>query len=930
MRTAKFACSTSDWPRRWDARATNVMRTNRKRRMPRPQERWSGTEWSGAADAGELEDVVVTAPTSSSSSTGAGTPGYMSPEQIRGEPLDPRTDIFSLGCVLYECCTGAPMIGGNTPQERLSTTLREPCDPTKLAGLPPAVAKVIEQCLEGSPEDRPSEVRAVRRVLEEVQEQWTIERLTRERGSRDEQATPKGNLPQSLSAFVGRQTLLEEIQNALHAHHLVTLTGTGGSGKTRLSIEAARGLAEAYPDGVWLIELAPLSDERLLEESVLSALGMDDVPGKSARDTLIDALSSRTALLLLDNCEHVISACAVFAHELMRKAAKEGGTRLLATSREALGVSGEHRIAIPPLSVPDRTSSIEGMRTNEAVALFESRARQVRADFALTPENASLVAAICRRLDGLPLALELAASRMRVMNVQDLHDRLDDRFRILTGGSREKLPRQRTLRASIEWSHEQLTDAERTLFRRLSVFAGGWTLAAVERICAGAGLEHWEVLDTLTSLIDKSLVEVDFGRIESGQSTPRYRMLETVRAYATEQLTEAGETARVQQRFIEYFAGFVESGAQALIGPEASRVVREQKLDYENTREAILLAIERLDVAPALNMSSWMLRYWFMTSSWSEGARLLEQALEMPGVEEHPLPLASALNSAGAVATRMGDSEGSIPHLKRAAELFEASGKREHVARASMNLGNSYSYLGRYEEAAEHHERALELGRSLHDDWLVAASLTNLCNVNEALGEHERMGECAAEAAELFEKLGDRANLIMANNYRGLYAFRKAQWEEAIRFFDRSLSAAEELGDRYWAAMMRLHRGTALLCWRGAVDAVADVLAALEVGGEMEEPMLALAALESAVSLLSQQTRYVEAARIAGAIAANRERYKMPGRKVDEASFSAMLDSVREHAGEAAYADSFGEGERLDLSESVRAAMSLVSAATRT
>ena len=337
------------------------------------------------------------------------------------------------------------------------------------------------------------------------------------------QAAPKHNLPSQLTSFIGREQEIAQLKALVTANRLVTLTGTGGAGKTRLALQAASQLLDAFPDGVWLVELAALSDPGLVTQAVVRALGQQEQPGRPLIETLVDYLAMKRLLLILDNTEHVLGACGELADRALRRSAQ---VSVLVTSRERLGIDGELTFRVPSLSVPDAKATItpETVSAYEGVRLFVERARLLRPHFTVTAENASAVASICYRLDGIPLAIELAAPRLRSMSVEELGMRLDERFALLTEGSRTALPRQRTLRSMIDWSYDLLTSVEQALLRRLSVFAGGWTLASAEQVCTGEGVATKDVIDLLASLSDKNLIVID----EQGGAT-RHRMLETAR-----------------------------------------------------------------------------------------------------------------------------------------------------------------------------------------------------------------------------------------------------------------------------------------------------------------------------------------------------------------------------------------------------------------
>ena len=360
--------------------------------------------------------------------------------------------------------------------------------------------------------------------------------------------TRRHNLPAELTSFVGRRKELLELPGVLASSRLLSLTGAGGVGKTRLAVRLASGLVNEFPDGVWLVDLAPLSVPDLVAQTIATALGVREGPQRSARDALLDTLRDRELLLVLDNCEHLIAACAELVEALLRGAP---ALRILATSREALGVSGETVCRVPSLSLPEALASVpvDALVDSEATQLFIERASAVDPAFTPTPDNADAIARICRRLDGIPLAIELAAARVVVLSPEQIEARLQDRFRLLTGGARTAVARQRTLEATVDWSYQLLSDVERQLLSRLSVFPAAWTLEAAEHVCGGDGIDEHDVLDLLSRLVSKSLVVVD----SEFAGERRYRFLETVRQYARERLVQAGAADRLRERHFEFF-----------------------------------------------------------------------------------------------------------------------------------------------------------------------------------------------------------------------------------------------------------------------------------------------------------------------------------------------------------------------------------------
>jgi predicted ATPase/DNA-binding XRE family transcriptional regulator len=433
------------------------------------------------------------------------------------------------------------------------------------AGLSPRTVSDLERGVSAAP--RRDTLAALAAALGVTPEQRAALELAARRAPEPADATVRRhNLPVQLSTFVGREQELGEVQALVRRHRLATLTGAGGCGKTRLALRAAADLfdADAFADGAWLVDLAPIADSALIARAALTALGAREVPGHAALDTLVDFLHARTTLLVLDNCEHLVVACAGLADALLRACP---GLRVLATSREPLGVPGEAVWRVPSLGVPPPGAADADVGRSEAVRLFTERARLVQPGYAVTAANAAAVAQLCRRLDGIPLALELAAARAGSLTVEQIAARLDDRFRLLTGGARTALRRQQTLRATVDWSYDLLAADERALLRRLSVFAGGWTLEAAEAV--GAGLP--DALGLMLRLVDKSLVVMDVDEDPAptppanGGAGPRYRLLETIRQYAQEKLLEADEAHAARDRHRDYFLTWAERAALEVV-----------------------------------------------------------------------------------------------------------------------------------------------------------------------------------------------------------------------------------------------------------------------------------------------------------------------------------------------------------------------------
>ncbi|MCA1703183.1 MAG: hypothetical protein LC808_07885 [Actinobacteria bacterium] len=435
------------------------------------------------------------------------------------------------------------------------------------------------------------------------------------------------NLPGELTSFVGRRAELAQVEALLGDVRLLTLTGAGGCGKTRLGLQAAADAMDGYPDGVWWVPLARLEDAALLPTAVIGALGLPDVPGRTPLDTLVAYLRPRCTLVVLDNCEHLLATCAELSDALLRACPS---LTMLATSRAPLGVPGEATWRVPSMSLPaqPRREPVEVLRQSDAVRLFIDRATQVLPNFVTTAANAPTVAQICHDLDGIPLAIELAAARVRMMAPEQIAHGLDDRFRLLTGGSRTVMPRHQTLQASIDWSYQLLSDHERTLLRRLSVFVGGWTLDAAEQVCAGDGIDSYAVLDLLTGLVDKSLVMVG-----AQGSEVRYRLLETVRQYGAVRLTEADEVTGTRDSHLAYHLALAERAEPQLLGAgRAHPVLDGITAEVPNVRAALDWAAAN-DPSAGLRVVGALTLFWLFTGRYREGDAAYARALDGAGEE---------------------------------------------------------------------------------------------------------------------------------------------------------------------------------------------------------------------------------------------------------------------------------------------------------
>src|SRR5918998_468874 len=598
------------------------------------------------------------------------------------------------------------------------------------------------------------------------------------------------NLPLQLSSFVGREKELAEVKRLLKDNRLLTLTGSGGCGKTRLALAAAAELVDAFEDRVWLVELASLGDPSLVPQAVASTLGVREQPGRFLAGTLSDHLGSRKALLVLDNCEHLVEGCAELAEALLRSCPK---LRILTTSREALSIAGEIAWPVPSLTLPDlrRLPAVESLPRYEATRLFLERAGAVRLAFALTEQNAPAVARICYRLDGIPLAIELAAARVKVLSVEEISSHLGDSFRLLAAGSRTAMPRQRTLHATMDWSHELLSQKERALFRRLSVFAGGFTLKAAESVCAGEDLERNEVLDLLSHLVDKSLVIMWEDRTGT-----RYRLLETIRQYGKERLEEVGEAAHVRERHAGYYLAVAEEAEPALKGERQVPWLERLEREHENLRATMAWLLDRGESEEAARVGWALWLFWGIRTHLAEGRRSMERALSARGsVAMSASARAKALFVAGMMSNYQGDHLSAEPLVQESLRLFKELGDKLGTAYALSNAGYVALGRGRYQQAIAVIEDAADLFLEEGEKWGAAIELGFLAVAWRNQGDHERAKRLAERGLAISREIGERQATTSALYTLAILAQTEGEDERARDLFEEGLKLSAELGN---------------------------------------------------------------------------------------------------------------------------------------
>jgi predicted ATPase/DNA-binding winged helix-turn-helix (wHTH) protein len=693
-------------------------------------------------------------------------------------------------------------------------------------------------------------------------------------GEADRASRPKHNLPYQLTSFIGREQEIALLEEMVTTNRLVTLTGAGGAGKTRLAIEVASRLVGRFADGVWLAELAALSDRRLVPQAVAQALALPEQPTRPAIETLSDHLASKKLLLVLDNAEHLLEGCVHFVDLILRRSPN---VAILVTSRERLGMPGELTYRVPSLTVPGAADNFapDALLAYEGVCLFVDRARLLRPHFKVTTENAAALASICHRLDGIPLAIELAAPRLRSMSVEEVSQRLDQRFALLTDGSRTALPRHRTLRSTIDWSYDLLTDVEQAMLRRVSVFADSWPLAAAEHVCTGDGIEKADTIDLLASLADKNLILT-----EEHEGVTRYRMLETIRQYAFDRLRETEEEARWRNRHFAWVLAIAEESFEPLVGPQQGLWIVRMARELDNFRAALGWAVEQ-KLPDALRLAPNLIRWWVRRAHVTEMREWFSRLLDVIPRDQAKRARGNTLTAVGNLAMLQRDHDEAERFYREGLALFrEFDDARSSVQ--VLNVQTSLALLaaarGQYADAEPLLVECATLARTLGDARRLALNLANLAIVVHARGD-------GAKAATLFEE---------------------------------TLTLARDLGDSFLISEVLRERGRAE-CRDGNLDsAEATLVESLTIAGDLTDPRGAATALEGFAELAVAKHAPKRAATILGAAARLREEMGLPIPGHGDREHARVVGATRAALGDDAFDQAWREGSAMDLEEAVR------------
>ncbi len=751
------------------------------------------------------------------------------------------------------------------------------------------------------------------------------------------EATPN-NLPQQVTSFIGRERELKEAKALLENTRLLTLLGMGGLGKTRLSLQIGADVLEKYPDGVWFIDLAPIKDASLVPNVAAQVLGVREEAGKPMLQTLCAHIREHKLLLIIDNCEHLVAACASLADALLQAAP---GARIIATSREGLHIRGEQTYQVFPLRVPDKKASAESLLRSDAVQLFVERARLQKPDFTLSEREAPAVAELCARLEGIPLALELAAARMRSLSVEDINSRLHDRFKLLTGGSRIALERQQTLRALVNWSYDLLQENEQIVLDRLSVFVGGFDLDAAEAVCGADPIEPEDVLDLVTSLVDKSLVMFEhdgggarYGLLETIRefahehlTKQRYGMLETIREFAQERLEQRDDVTATAGRHCEYFLGLAKTGRNKLRGAEQAEWTRRLEAELDNLRAAIALALSgKADPVIAVKFEVALMNFRMTRGYASEARKNIRTVLELPGVLEPNVARGHALYVGGVLATSQGDYNEATRLLTECLALRRTLADPREIAATLSTLSVLYLREGDAAKARECEEEGIGIFRQLGDKRGEAIGLLHLGEIDVQLADDAKAGQHFERCLVIAKSIKHQELESECERNLGEVALGNGDIKAAADRFARSLKICRDAENKRDGAIALWCLGKSDVASGDHGSARSRLIEALREFEAFEMNLEALDCLEDYATLMQAVGKTEVAVRLQAATTSIRTALGLPRSPRSEPKHRANIDAAREALGEVAFNAAWSEGQQWAFDDAIEYAVECTTA----